>query len=256
MDESKSVKSLRAVVGERLRSLREDRGARQEDVADAVRLAGLEWTRSTVAAIEAGRREVSLEELLLLSLAYRLPLSFFFEGDGRVDLTPGATATRSVIRAKLNGDTQRWGPDDWDVPSDRVWPEFLALLTNWHSRYAWAWPDMPEGTGGMLAAAEAARAGEAEHTVAKRFGVAPVGVSMAAFGRWGRGFTAERDRRVADEAAPDASARSLQALRGHVSRALIDELAPTLERMAVMPLDEPPTTAELIEMTSTKKKGN
>ncbi|HUP68497.1 MAG TPA: helix-turn-helix transcriptional regulator [Acidimicrobiales bacterium] len=256
MDESKTVKSLRAVIGERLKSLREDRGERQETVADAVRFAGLEWTRSTVAAIEAGRREVALEELLLLSLAYRLPLSYFFEGDGRVELTPGATATRTVIRAKLTGDTQRWGPDDWDVPSDRAWPELLAILANYHRRYAWAWPDMPEGAEGMLAAAEAARVGEAEHTVAKRFGVAPVGVSMAAFGRWGRGFTAERDARVTQEAAPDASARSLQALRGHVSRGLIEELAPTLEQMAAMPYEEPPTAAELVEMTSTKKKGN
>ena len=73
---------------------------------------------------------------------------------------------------------------------------------------------------------------ETEQKVAKKYGVPAVVVPMAATGRWGRTFTAERERRVSDLVLDDASPRSLQALRGHVTRDLLDELDPLLELAA------------------------
>ena len=73
---------------------------------------------------------------------------------------------------------------------------------------------------------------EAEQKAARRFGVPSVAVSMAAFGRWGTGLTAERERRIAELASTRLDRRSVQAARGHVTRALLRELAPLLELAA------------------------
>jgi hypothetical protein len=47
--------------------------------------------------------------------------------------------------------------------------------------------------------------------------------------RWGRSLTEERDRRVAAQASPDATPRTRQAVRGHVTRELMATLAPIVE---------------------------
>jgi hypothetical protein len=84
----------------------------------------------------------------------------------------------------------------------------------------------PAGTG--LAIVEnllrLAAQGEAEQKAAARLGITPMAVAQAAAKRWGRSFTAERDRRAGERQPADVSARTLQALRGHVARALLEEL--------------------------------
>lgn len=67
-------------------------------------------------------------------------------------------------------------------------------------------------------------AGDAEQRAARTFDVTPLAVSAAAHRRWGHGLTAERDARVADRTGGQTSARSLQAVRGHVTRELLTEL--------------------------------
>ena len=49
-----------------MRQWRQDAGLLQEDVAAAARRRGLKWTRATVAAIELGKRAISLDEFLSL----------------------------------------------------------------------------------------------------------------------------------------------------------------------------------------------
>jgi hypothetical protein len=112
------------------------------------------------------------------------------------------------LSRKLNESTQRW--------LAKVKRELLPL-----------WPGMT--LGGAQDAQEAAR-GDAERKAARKLGVDAMNLSVAAHGRYGRSFTAERDARVAEQAPADASPRSLQALRGHVTRAMLAELAPALER--------------------------
>src|SRR5260370_20679819 len=60
---------LATLLGQRLRALREGGGKRQEDLAAAARGHGLAWSRATVAAIETGRRQLSVGELFLLPAA-------------------------------------------------------------------------------------------------------------------------------------------------------------------------------------------
>lgn len=58
------------VVGRNLRDLRVEQDWTQEDVARQLRLVGLPWTRSHVAALEGERRDdIALAELLFLSAA-------------------------------------------------------------------------------------------------------------------------------------------------------------------------------------------
>lgn len=78
--------------------------------------------------------------------------------------------------------------------------------------------------------------GEPEVRAARALGVEPDVLLMLSMLRWKRTLTRERDRRTIERAGPDASARTLQAIRGHVTRELLDELAldvgPELERRA------------------------
>src|SRR5262245_34354642 len=57
--------TLDMLLARRLRTERERRGLRQDDVAALARRWGFNWTQATVATIEAGRR-LSKEEMLLL----------------------------------------------------------------------------------------------------------------------------------------------------------------------------------------------
>jgi hypothetical protein len=83
-------------------------------------------------------------------------------------------------------------------------------------------------------------AGDAERKAAVSIGVPPIALALAARRRWGRSLTAERDRKVANATNPalklDPAAvqdpkwpRRLQAIRGHITRALVEELGPLLE---------------------------
>ena len=60
--------AVSSIIGERLRAWRNAERLRQEDIALGARDCGLGWTQATVAAIEGGRREVSLREFLALPL--------------------------------------------------------------------------------------------------------------------------------------------------------------------------------------------
>ena len=63
-------KTLTQAIGERIRYLREATGLRQEDIASSARgRFGLLWTQATVAAIETGKRHLTVEELTITSIA-------------------------------------------------------------------------------------------------------------------------------------------------------------------------------------------
>jgi hypothetical protein len=85
----------------------------------------------------------------------------------------------------------------------------------------------------LLEAAHADKLADAEQKAARRLRTFPLAVAVAARRRWRRSFTEERDHRVTAQAQPDATPRTLQALRGHVTRALLDELRPDVEGLKV-----------------------
>ncbi|MDQ3641495.1 MAG: helix-turn-helix transcriptional regulator, partial [Actinomycetota bacterium] len=106
------AKTLWAMLGQQLREARETNEWRQEDLASVARQHGLNWRRATVAAVEAGEREVGLEEIILLSVALQKPLAWWIEGYGlseeermeMVRLTPDAAAPRIGLVSLLKGE--------------------------------------------------------------------------------------------------------------------------------------------------------
>lgn len=66
MANDEQQRPLVAIVGERLKAFRAAKGLRQADIAAAAEKWGLPWARSSIAALEAGTRNLSLEEALLL----------------------------------------------------------------------------------------------------------------------------------------------------------------------------------------------
>jgi len=65
---------------------------------------------------------------------------------------------------------------------------------------------------------------------ARRLGADRQDVAVAGQELWGHGLAAERDRRLGVAAGgPGDTARGRQARRGHITRALLDELRPTVE---------------------------
>jgi hypothetical protein len=226
-------------IGQRLRELRLEHGLRQDQVATAARQVGLGWTQSTVAAVERGNRALSLGEWFLLptvvGFAGRVTgpwpkLAELLPNSGRVAVSAETTADVDVLRAELAGQLDhdsRHPFGDYDTPFSRQLNEGTRRFSAEVKRLLPLWPAMTMG--GLKAAREAAR-GDAERKAARKLGVPALKLSVAAHGRYGRSFTDERDRRVAEQTPADAPPRSLQALRGHVTRAMLAELASALER--------------------------
>jgi hypothetical protein len=65
--------------------------------------------------------------------------------------------------------------------------------------------------------------GEAERNAARRLGVSPERLVLAAVGRWGKPFSAERDARIALRRATTEPDRHIT-LRGLVTREMLAEL--------------------------------
>ena len=216
--------TIEQVIGQEIRRLREAAGVGQSVLAAAARQYGLPWTRALVAAVELGRKRLTLGELALVPLVLAeadvtggrvLNLADLIPADQRsVTVGPGLEMPLTIARAMLLGDDDRLlgpSPKLVDVGVDRR-------------------------------AVEAA--GDAEQKAALALGVSPESVVKAAHQRWGRSLTAERDRRVvAYTTASEGSSftigvttpewpRRLQAIRGHVTRALLDELQTPLKAAA------------------------
>ena len=207
-----SASALEVAIGERLRELRQERGARQEDVAARAREIGLTWSRATVALLEAGRRQLSVGEFLLLPFvltvndAHESPrLADFFVREGSVWLVGDVKLPSSALRTLLQG------------RSPRRTTSLPAGL-----------PGVAKRTStepGDLETAEKDALGDAEQKAARKLGIAPISVAIAARKLWGRTLTAERDRQISEKTPEAVSPRTLQALRGHVSRLLTAKLS-------------------------------
>jgi hypothetical protein len=215
--------TLHQVIGRQLRAFRSVFGLRQEDIAAVARMKGLDWVQATIAAIEAGQRPVSIEELLILPSVLRLAAP----GTDRIELLPGDELVALTPQSA--------------VPMAELRRAFAYILgqglieTLFFGEYALASPDrekLRRTWFWLLAGKELppleyvktlqAAAGEAERKAAAKLGVSPVVIAAAAYALWGRSLSEERDRRVA--ALGEAPARTVQARRGHVTRTLLAEL--------------------------------
>ena len=116
-------------VGARLKRLRRQRGMTLTGVAEATGI-----SKSTMSRLETGQRRPTLELLLALSHAYRVPLGDLVaapeEDDPRVHLKPGRVKGRTVIPLTRQPD----GMQAWKIviPTSKVHPEPRA-----HDGYEW-----------------------------------------------------------------------------------------------------------------------
>jgi transcriptional regulator with XRE-family HTH domain len=116
-------------VGARLKRLRTQRRMTLTGVAKATGI-----SKSTMSRLETGQRRPTLELLLALSHAYRVPLDYLVaapeEGDPRIQLKPGHVKGRTVIPLTRQPD----GMQAWKIviPTSKVTPEPRA-----HDGYEW-----------------------------------------------------------------------------------------------------------------------
>jgi len=107
-------------VGPRLRRLRTQRGVTLTALASATGI-----SKSTLSRLETGQRRPTLELLLELSRAYRVPLDDLVGapdvGDPRVRLKPGRVKGRTVIPLTRQPD----GMQAWKIviPTSKITPE-------------------------------------------------------------------------------------------------------------------------------------
>jgi transcriptional regulator with XRE-family HTH domain len=189
------VDELDAVMAGRLRAVLDDRGMRREDMAGEMTQLGFRWTGNTVTQVITGRRGLSLLELAGICSVLGTSLTDLLGSNSEVKL-PNFDARLPVadIAEAIRSGGGNWGRRGLvRTLFGPVQREFEEVRTK----------------------------------AARRLGVAPEQVDEAAIHLWGRPLGAERDHRFDtsdfDFNAPE-NRRTLQARRGHATRALIDEL--------------------------------
>jgi transcriptional regulator with XRE-family HTH domain len=158
-----------AVVGERLRTIREERGLRQDDIAKGARGVGFRWTRAAVAKLEAGQRRLSATEFLFLAhmINVGLPnapgdrpktvveLADLLPEDGWVIVNKESRIRARALRMSLKGQLGKVLITDLDIPEMRQdKARRTQLVTQMHRALAEQesikralWPDAPEVDG-------------------------------------------------------------------------------------------------------------
>jgi transcriptional regulator with XRE-family HTH domain len=232
---------LHQLIGARLRELREGAGLTQEEIAAQARVLGFaDWARGTVSMIEGGRRRVTLEEFLAL------PLILYYGGAGQlrlVDLVGAATPAiinadaalaAETLSATLSGRlTVEVPPISTATPASahdtEERREALALLRRWASRRS---GHSREPSAAALGEVAVESRTDALVSAARRLRCSPVAASLAAVVTYGRLFMAERERRVRQRLGEgERTPRTMQAIRGHVTRELLHELRPIVNAM-------------------------
>ena len=218
----KRARSLRAVLAAGTARVRAERGLSEEQAAELLRSYGLvTWQTGTLTQVEAGVRPLAVEELLLLCAAYRISVAELAGSDpDEVELAAGARLPAAAVRALLadGGEELRALPGDaLDVPATRPVSAVPTpdALVDAAARL---------GVRGQVEVGRALAAiGEAERNAARRLGVSPERLVLAAVGRWGKPFSAERDARIALRRATTEPDRHIT-LRGLVTREMLAEL--------------------------------
>ncbi|WP_420034665.1 helix-turn-helix domain-containing protein [Streptomyces sp. cg28] len=253
MATTENPRPLSAVVGESLRKFREDRGVRQEDLADEARKYGFTWGRSSVAALEAGNRDLSIGELLIIpSIVKKLggwsePLvppntvialneslwmntnqlpshiiTLLSATENPISLPEGEPLNQEDEDVELGSLENYGGKEDTQsfefrkriALNVKLYEVMLRKL--WPDKSDVAWPGIATG-----------------YEVAKRIGeriTMPNGltadgriVQAFSLGMWGRPVGDERDARAAMRGNYETK-RALQSARGHVTRELTEEI--------------------------------
>jgi transcriptional regulator with XRE-family HTH domain len=220
--------SLGELVGQRVRAAREAAGVTLDGVARAANRRGLTtWRRNTVGELEKGRRRLTVEEFVALAVVLEDVGCRTLQPDGpallraddEFELGDGWTVSGSTFLA-LAGQQRRPELAD-DVYGMRPEDDGDEAKLEEDARIVDAAMTLPPADPAELKAVESLR------KMAGLEGVLVRDVQLEAERLWGRRLAEERDRRLEVDAG--TSPRSLQARRGHTTRALLEELARALE---------------------------
>lgn len=202
---------LSAAVGRKVRAIRLAANCSQDELAAAAAREGLAWTRAAVASLETGRRRLGAFELLLLPLALseldgeRHSVAELLEDVQEVLATPnGGAITGRALRALAAGDSTL------DAAAEER--RLSAMVAVAHE--------------GLL---EHVGRREAERHAARKLDQEPDYIAWMAYRLWGHGLTEEREARLEAIEGHASDARRRQAVRGHVTRELLDELRQAIE---------------------------
>ncbi len=205
------IMSFDALVGENLRHWRTLNGRSLEQFSVEVQWWGLPWGPSTLAKIERGERPLQAAEFIVLTRCVRgLENLLVGQDEWEVSLTKQTSfPLRQIVRS---------------LAGKLAWGFTAPVMQDADDSDA---DDLEESIDPMIlrqapTPADAAKR-EHERTLAKTLGVTPLAIAEAAFALWGHGLTEEREERLSQD--PTQTRRTLQALRGHVTRDLKNELA-------------------------------
>lgn len=225
--------------------MRESVGARQDDVGQAARAHGLSWGQSRVAALERGEKPISAEELALLPLILTdvcdrsVTLADLIAPEATIVLAPRAEATGQAvlsIYASMSTD------DLVGVNAPFPTPEQIEAFEKVRRAMEWSAPirerlrrlmlvteDRPVSDERKLIARQR-EIGITDERVARRIGEHPLIVVNLAHALWGRTLAEERDRLVAERTDAGGDPARLRALRGRVTRQLVEQLTEEIRR--------------------------
>lgn len=189
--------SLTKMIGRNLHDWRTRKLLTQDELAALGRNGGLEWSRSVVASIENGNRPLLVDELIALALV---------GGPIPAELLSGSPSAQVRVGDRAHS--------------------LLAIREVIVTPYK---RKIEHHTLRTLLVEENAQ-GEAEQKAARKLSVTPEVIAAAALELWSNSFTSERNDRVQKQANPGASQRTLQALRGHVARKMLEEIQSVLAR--------------------------
>jgi hypothetical protein len=213
-------------------------GWSQGALARAMAFVGVAWTQSTVALVETERRQVTAIELVAVATVLRTTLaSLLASGDDELIEVGDVRWRGSIVRKVATGDL---GDTFDEVIADGIYSEppdpedvqqvaaGLAAAQAFADRWG-----LDAFTLSLVVRSAGATETEACLRIrrqARRGGIrlqslpTDLDVAAAAHRLWQSNYDDERDRRVNERIAEDASNRSRQAARGHVARKLDREL--------------------------------
>jgi transcriptional regulator with XRE-family HTH domain len=191
------------VLGMNLERLRKEKGWSQDDLVSRGWQVGLPWSRTTIAALEIGKRAVELGEVILLALILNSSVADLLAGDDVTLVGEETGIWLDDVRHVLMSDQQA---------AQESFPEI-------HRRVSEA--KAADGYDLVMLSAN----GEAEQKAARKLGVTPQTIAQAAYNKWGRSLTDERNLQVQQlDWVDETSTRQVQAYRGHVTRQLLDDI--------------------------------
>lgn len=236
MTEAKA-KTLSHLVGERIREMREISQVRQEDIAATARKHyGLAWTRATIAALESGKRSLSVEELVLLPLIVsfshcRLPdnensfieLQDLIPSSGWVAISRETNVQADIIKEVLAGEVGKSVPGYIDSPYTRriqealpKWTEKMTAFAKKYDETQARWPNTKVPWRDF----DNEITSDVVKKMATKLRTTPLEIVFASHSLWNRSLAQERDSRLSET----DNTRTIQALRGHVTRSLTKDL--------------------------------